>query len=357
MSEEQKLSNFIPWDDEHRPSWERQEGKDEGQSATGVSSWFESMEFDVKGAPMAQSESEDVPDQPAVDPSRKPTGMAMQTYRYLQEQGYIPPDEGEDGVRTEEDATARFNDIMAQAVENRLKEVIAGLPDEVGKLVLYAHNGGNPRTYINDVLRQRGDELPDDVNLDSEDGQELAVRTMLIAKGLDDEIVEATVESLRVKGTMREVAEQYQKECHERRRQQADRLAAEQEARVRQERERRRKLRQDVAEAIGSMTEVGGLAITSEDRQSLPGYIVDATVRASNGMFITQMHRDLNRVLADDQKAILLAKLLRSDMNMSSLLAHVRTEVADTVRQGLQRTGGLPGGKRDRGDVMRLFSK
>lgn len=354
MSEEQKLSSFVPWDDEHRPSWDRQ---GEGQEPSGRSSWFDNMMFDVRGTPMAQSESEDVPASPAGEAGRRPAGMAMQTYRYLQEQGYIPPDEEGQGVQTEEDASARFNDIMAQAVDNRLKEVIAGLPDEVGKLVLYAHNGGNPRTYINDVLRQQGDELPEHVNLDTEDGQELAVRTMLIAKGLDDEIVEATVESLRVKGTMREVAEQYQKECQERRLQQADRLAAEQEARVRQERERRRKLRVDVAETIGAMDEVGGLAITSEDRQSLPGYIVDATVRAGNGMFITQMHRDLNRVLADDRKAILLAKLLRAGMDMSSVLAHVRTEVADTVRQGLQRTGGLPGGKRDRGDVMRLFSK
>lgn len=70
---------------------------------------------------------------------------------------------------------------------------------------------------------------------------------------------------------------------------------------------------------------LGGLVITSGDRQSRPGYIVNPTV------------------LADDRKVILLAKLLRgpSKKDMSSVMVHMKTEMSDMVPQSLQRTGRL----------------
>ena len=92
---------------------------------------------------------------------------------------------------------------------------------------------------------------------------------------------------------------------------------------------------------MSSTDDVQGVKLSSDDKKSLPSYMTDRRVKLSNGQVVTQMQHDLYEVLNDDKKAILMAKLLRAQLDLSSIMAHIKTDVTNSVHRSLRRTDGI----------------
>ena len=60
-------------------------------------------------------------------------------------------------------------------------------------------------------------------------------------------------------------------------------------------------------------------------------------VKLENGQEITEMQRDLYGAMQDENKAILIAKLLKSDFDFSSLKNSAATEVTKKAKEELRR--------------------
>ena len=82
---------------------------------------------------------------------------------------------------------------------------------------------------------------------------------------------------------------------------------------------------------------MGGLPISKQDKTTLPTYISEPTVELQDGRVVSEMQADLFKVMADKDKIVLLAKLLKSDFDFSSIERKKQSQVARGIKDELQR--------------------
>lgn len=348
MKDKENIIGFTSWEEMDDP----QAVKDAFDNFTDVPDFALHGRSEEDGE---AEESEAQPDEPAhdeeekVEPKKttavlaesKGSAGAVEAFRFLRERGLLNIPEEQEIPEDEDAASSSLESIIQEAVDTRLEEAVAGLPDEVAGLLKYVHRGGNYQTYVDEILRRHDDDLPADMDMESERDQELIVRTALYAQGRSDKQVDRWIRTLKEDGELQQEAEEYYQEFQERKRKRAQEMADKQAERARQEVEKRKKLRMEVAELVSSTDDVQGVKLSSDDKKSLPSYMTDRRVKLSNGQVVTQMQHDLYEVLNDDKKAILMAKLLRAQLDLSSIMAHIKTDVTNSVHRSLRRTDGM----------------
>lgn len=348
MKDKENIIGFTSWEEMDDP----QAVKDAFDNFTDVPDFALHGRSEEDGE---AEESEAQPDEPAhdeeekVEPKKttavpaesKGSAGAVEAFRFLRERGLLNIPEEQELPEDEDAASSSLESIIQEAVDTRLEEAVAGLPDEVAGLLKYVHRGGNYQTYVDEILRRHDDDLPADMDMESERDQELIVRTALYAQGRSDKQVDRWIRTLKEDGELQQEAEEYYQEFQERKRKRAQEMADKQAERARQEVEKRKKLRMEVAELVSSTDDVQGVKLSSDDKKSLPSYMTDRRVKLSNGQVVTQMQHDLYEVLNDDKKAILMAKLLRAQLDLSSIMAHIKTDVTNSVHRSLRRTDGI----------------
>lgn len=348
MKDKENIIGFTSWEEMDDP----QAVKD------AFDNFIDVPDFTLHGRSEEDDEVEEVepqPEEPAHDEEEKVerkkatatpaetkgSAGAVEAFRFLRERGLLNIPEEQEIPEDEDTANSSLETIIQEAVDARLEEAVAGLPDEVAGLLKYVHRGGSYQTYVDEILRRHDDDLPVDMDLQSERDQELIVRTALYAQGRSDKQVDRWIRTLKEDGELQQEAEEYYQEFQERKRKRAQEMADKQAERARQELEKRKKLRMEVAELVGSTDDVHGVRLSSDDKKSLPSYMTDRRVKLGNGQVVTQMQHDLYEVLNDDKKAILLAKLLRAQLDMSSIMAHIKTDVTNSVHRSLRRADGM----------------
>ena len=88
---------------------------------------------------------------------------------------------------------------------------------------------------------------------------------------------------------------------------------------------------------INNLEETGGLPISKQDKTTLPTYISEPSVELQDGRFVSEMQADLFKVMADKDKIVLLAKLLKSDFDFSAIERKKQTQAARGIRDEVQR--------------------
>ena len=71
---------------------------------------------------------------------------------------------------------------------------------------------------------------------------------------------------------------------------------------------------------------MGGLPISKQDKTILPTYISEPTVELQDGRYVSEMQADLFKVMADKDKIVLLAKLLKTDFYFSAIERKKQTQ-------------------------------
>ena len=146
------------------------------------------------------------------------------------------------------------------------------------------------QTYVDEILRRHDDDLPADMDMESERDQELIVRTALYAQGRSDKQVDRWIRTLKEDGELQQEAEEYYQEFQERKRKRAQEMADKQAERARQEVEKRKKLRMEVAELVSFTDDVQGVKLSSDDKKSLPGSLRRQNLRDRRFHSSRQIH-------------------------------------------------------------------
>src|SRR5690606_9757322 len=88
-----------------------------------------------------------------------------------------------------------------------------------------------------------------------------------------------------------------------------------QEARKLAIKEKQRKFRNELVEFISDKDVP--VKLTKQEQKDLPAYMADTTVQLENGNKISKMQSDLFNALADKEKALKLAKLLKNNFDFT----------------------------------------
>lgn len=290
------------------------------------------------------------------DKTKKPkpdtkTSPILSALNLFKEKGIMSIDDN-DMPQTEEDAIDSIEEIIHNAVENRVQEVVAGTPDIVQNLIKYVVNGGDPHVFLNTVMSEKPRVLSANLDLNDEANQELVIQTQLLADGYDQEYIDSQIEFFKDSGKLRSVALAHFKRWEKQEAQKQEQMAQRQREQALAEREDRRKRKVEFAELINLNPVIDGVKLSHQDKMSLPTYLTERNIQQENGAVVTPFIRDINRLLLDPKKAVLLAKLVKSNLDMSAIAKQLKSDITADMRNNVRRVSPQDSVKKTLADYL-----
>lgn len=255
---------------------------------------------------------------------------------FLKEKGFLNF-ELEDGEELDEEkAFSLIEDKFEESVDSKVEELMKTLPEDVKNLVKYAVNGGDVNSYLN-TISSTTKSITKDLDLEDEKNQEFLVREKLKAQGEDDEYIQSQIEFLKEKNKLGDVAEKYFEKVLSERETKEKELVEKQKQAKKEAKENQLKFKKEISTILEEKEEVKGLKFNKQDKRELPEYISSASIELQDGRTITPFYNDLFETLKDKDKTLLLAKLIKSDFDFSSIEKEAQTKSTKQVKDNLER--------------------
>ncbi len=119
--------------------------------------------------------------------------------------------------------------------------------------------------------------------------------------------------------------------------------------------EKRKETQRIIKESIETTERIKDFEITREDKSTLYNYMTKPVVKVDKNSYLTQMQADLQRVFAnEDNRLILLAKLLKSDFDITPIKKEAITQETRKVKSRLKGATVRPRGEGSSGGSKAL---
>jgi hypothetical protein len=292
---------------------------------------FETFEVTSK----TSSEDDDDADPGKVEPASVVSPKT--TLAFLKEKGLVDYELEEGQELTDDDAENLLEDSWEASLEKEVEATIKDLPEELKQLIKFATKGGDVGDLLGKMVQHATSGINKNSDMENEDVQVLAVTMDLRSQGYDQEEIDAQIEFLKEKDKLEGIA----KKAFDRIVQAQEEETAGQVERQKQVIEHKKKAareyKSNITTHINSLEDAGGLPISKQDKTILPTYISEPTVELQDGRFVSEMQADLFKVMADKDKIVLLAKLLKSDFDFSAIERKKQTQAARGIKEEIQR--------------------
>ena len=252
---------------------------------------------------------------------------------------------------TEEEITdgESFLEIFEKEVNSRLEEEVKnyaeGFDDDGRAYLEYIKNGGTTVDFVKLFVGHA--ELPVE-SVDTPEKQEAFLKYYLkTIEGDSDEDVEDQIEVLkesnklekRANAAFKKVNGQLEIIKNEKLKQQADFIKADEK--------RKTDFVIKLSETVKDKKSIGDFDLSNTDKKSLVEFIAKATVNVG-GKKVTAMQAKLNEIYQNPEKLIILAKLVKSDFDLTDVIKKTETKVvkkslkviSDTKKSVQKRSGG-----------------
>ena len=259
------------------------------------------------------------------------------TLAFLKEKGLVDYDEDPENPLTDDDADSLLEDSWEKSVEAEVEATIKDLPDELKQLIKFASKGGDVGELLGKMVQHATSGINKNSDINNEDVQVLAVTMDLRNQGYDQEYIDDQIEFLKEKDKLEGIAKKsFDKIVAEQETETASQVQRQKDA-VEYRKKQAREYKTNITTHINSLEEMGGLPISKQDKTILPTYISEPTVELQDGRFVSEMQADLFKVMADKDKIVLLAKLLKTDFDFSAIERKKQTQAARGIRDEVQR--------------------
>jgi len=271
---------------------------------------------------------------------------SVSTLEFLKANGYVDYEVEEGTEITEDVAKDLLADSYESSVDAKVKEVLKELPAEVRALVEVASKGGDVNSLLSVYSSQTNSSIGPDSDITDVKVQENVIRQGLDADGYDADYIESNLEYLKDSGKLEQIARVHHKKIVETNKKAAEAYVLQAEERKKAEKADRKAMKARVATFLKESEEVKGLPITKEDRESIPTYMSDKTVRLENGNYITEMQRDLYTSLQDEESAMFLAKIFKSKLSLEAITTMLETKITGKVKKSIEKGSPVPTGSK-----------
>ena len=253
-------------------------------------------------------------------------------------------EEGEE--LTEELAEEILEDKFDEAIEGRIGELFAGLPDVVKQMIKFAKDGGDPTAFVQTLAQATSTGLTTNMDMSQEANQEAVMKTMLKKDGYDDEDISTQIEFLKDSGKLKAMAEKRFDVWNKNQEKETTALAAAQEYKKKQDREELRERKATLIAELQTTAEVDGIKLNSKDKREIPSYIFDKNIELENGSKISSYHKDVWEAMSNKKASLQLAKLLRErkkdgSFDFSKIEKIAETAVTRKVKDNVQRNKNI----------------
>jgi hypothetical protein len=224
-----------------------------------------------------------------------------------------------------------ISDIIDNEIESRVEETMEGFFEELDEdaiaFLKYKKNGGDTRKFF-DNLKAANDDPAGDI---------------------DDEDIQDKIEWLKEGGKLQRHAEKYEKKFERQREDYKKKMLEEQKKQDQIAREQREKLSDDLKQRLDDIENVGHFTFNKDDKRNLHSYMTKAKVKVGKNNYLTQMQHDLQNAFQDPEKILVIAKLLRSDFDISDVIRDTETKVTKKTKDKIERKPKIKSSKSSSG--------
>jgi NOL1/NOP2/fmu family ribosome biogenesis protein len=309
--------------------------KEEKEEQELIDDQFSSFEKTSKVA------TEDDDEDDKVTPSGKKEPVTnvnnKQTLEFLKEKGLVDYELEEGKELSEEEAEHLIEDSWERALEAEVESTIKDLPQDIKDLIKFASKGGNVGELLGKMVQHATSGITKNSDINNEDVQVLAITMDLKNQGYDQEYIDSQVEFLKDSGKLGNISKKsFDKIITGQEAETAGQVERQKES-VEFRKKQAREYKTNITTHINSLAETNGLPLSKQDKISLPTYISEPNVELQDGRYVSEMQADLFKVMADKDKIVLLAKLLKTDFDFSAIERRKQTQAARGVREAVER--------------------
>lgn len=259
------------------------------------------------------------------------------TLAFLKEKGLINYEEDQENPLSEQEAESLLEDSWEASIESAVEETIKDLPDELKQLIKFASKGGDVGQLLGKMVQHATAVVNKNSNIEDEQVQIMSVTMDLRNQGYDQEYIDSQIEFLQEKGKLEGVAKKaFNKIVQEQEEETASEVKRQKEI-VETKKKLAREYKSNITSHINSLEEAGGFPLSKQDKTTLPTYISEPTVELQDGRVVSEMQADLFKVMADKDKIVLLAKLLKTDFDFSAIERKVQSKTTRGIKEEIQR--------------------
>ena len=230
----------------------------------------------------------------------------------------------------------RFNELLNEEYESEVSarlETWANeeLDDDAKAFIAFKQKGGKTQDFLNRIK----DFNVLDGDISDETFQKNVIREQLEAEDWDDEEIKDRLETLEESGRLSTTAEKYYTRMKNKAQKEKDSLIKNQE-RVRENQERsKREFKDNLRTTLNSIKEVKGIKINTREKNTLFNFITNED-QVIGTRKVTGFQKAIAEAVQDENKIILLAKMLNSDFDLSDLEKQIKNKEVNKLKENLE---------------------
>lgn len=260
------------------------------------------------------------------------------TLEFLKEKGIVDYTLEEGTELTDELAEEILEDSREASIEAAVEETIKDLPDAVKALIKFVNKGGDYTEMLSSMVKQSVSGINKDLDMDTESNQILVITQERKLLGYDQETIDEEITYLKESGKLKGLADKLLPKALERQETEIKNRVKTVEIQKAEAKEKQKAYKSEITAEVSEAEDIKGIVINKSDKETLPSYISDANVKLQDGRVVTKFQQELFSIFGDKQKTILLAKLIKSDFDFSSITNKEITKFSKNIKENIQNT-------------------
>jgi hypothetical protein len=326
----------IDFADEEEEKPKKQTTKKLSQEEEEVKKLEESevIDFEVEDAYADTFETEDVT--PSKNKKETLRSTSLEAFKFLKEKGIVVSEEDpQDDITASELVETAWESSLDSYVEDMVKD----LPTEAKNLLKFVKEGGDAYEYLK-TLKQNADSLINkNSDITKEETQERVIRVSLEKEGYEEDYIEDHLASLKETGKLAKYSKSLFDKIVQKQVQEEEQAIKNVETRRKESLTKLRNQQRELSSYLETINEVKGIALSKEDKKSFTTYLTEPSIELPNGNKITPFYKELFEAAQDKETSVLLAKLLKSKFDFSSVSKKAISEKTKEVNSNLRNQG------------------
>ena len=174
-------------------------------------------------------------------------------------------------------------------------------------------------------------------DIDNENYQEQVIKHGMQLEGYDQEDIEDKIEWLKEGAKLKRHAQKYEAKLDKANAAQKERMLEQQQQQALEAKKQREKLSEDLKSRLDEADTIGQFTFSKQDKKHLHAYMTRPKVKVGKDNYMTQMQADLQGVFQDPEKILIIAKLLRSNFDVSDVIRSTETKVTRKTKDKIER--------------------
>lgn len=261
-------------------------------------------------------------------------GSYLSVYNRLKEEGLFEEDEDVEEL-SEEDFFEKLKSNIDKEIESEINEFASSLDEDAAAFLQFKRSGGSTSDFFK--LQKSISQVPEVIDGDENSYKEFMKYYLSTQEGLEyDEVVER-IEFFEERGRLEANALKYSEKLNEKNKASQQKLLEEQKQKVVEQEKRRKESVKNLKQIISTNDEIKDWKLSPKDKKELPKYMTAPVEKTSNG-YVTEFQRDFQKALTDQKKLVLIAKLIKSDFDISEFKKIGESEMTKKTKRQLNNS-------------------